>query len=176
MNLLGFNPLPLRPKGSCCHLRLSVCRSVPINLVNKITQSVYAINPPNLQGGFKTGLEGFGQYPVFTAVFTGKYRPGKNRFWTPKVGKTGKNTTWLYNQFHISIKGSIWLWNTLIKDMRILSSVGSRDTVSDFASSFEFTNDVKNMKLTFELLSACCTPVPATTKHVQSTWENHFTI
>ena len=71
---------------------------------------------------FNAGLEGFGQYPVFTAVFTGKYRPGKNRFWTPKVGKTGKNTTWLYNQFHISIKGSIWLWNTLIKDMRILSS------------------------------------------------------
>ena len=41
-------------------------------------------------------------------------------------------------------------------------------TVSDFASSFEFKNDVKNMKLTFELLSACCTPVPARTKHVQS--------
>ena len=40
-----------------------------------------------------SGLEGFGRYPVFTAVFTGKYRPGKNRFWTPKVGKTGKNTT-----------------------------------------------------------------------------------
>ena len=39
------------------------------------------------------GLEGFGRYPVFTAVFTGKYRPGKNRFWIPKVGKTGKNTT-----------------------------------------------------------------------------------
>ena len=39
------------------------------------------------------GLEGFGRYPFFTAVFTGKYRPGKNRFWTPKVGKTGKNTT-----------------------------------------------------------------------------------
>ena len=133
----------------------------------ELTACVYVLVP---------GLEGFGQYPVFTAVFTGKYRPGKNRFWTPKVGKTGKNTTWLYNQFHISIKGSIWLWSTLIKDIRILSSVGSRDTVSDFASSFEFTNDVKNMKLTFELLSACCTPVPATTKHVQSTWENHFTI
>ena len=29
----------------------------------------------------------------FTVVFTGKYRPGKNRFWTPKMGKTGKNTT-----------------------------------------------------------------------------------
>ena len=41
----------------------------------------------------ESGLQGFGQYPVFTAVFTGKYRPGKNRFWTPKVGKTGKNTT-----------------------------------------------------------------------------------
>ena len=41
----------------------------------------------------RTGLEGFGRYPVFTTVFTGKYRPGKNRFWTPKVGKTGKNTT-----------------------------------------------------------------------------------
>ena len=26
----------------------------------------------------------------------------------------------------------------------------------------------ENMKLTFELLSACCTPVPARTKHVQS--------
>ena len=38
-----------------------------------------------------SGLEGFGRYPVFTMVFTGKYRPGKNRFWT-QVGKTGKNT------------------------------------------------------------------------------------
>ena len=35
----------------------------------------------------ESGLEGFGRYPVFTAVFTGKYRPGKNRFWTPKVEK-----------------------------------------------------------------------------------------
>ena len=68
------------------------------------------------------GLEGFGQYPVFTAVFTGKYRPGKNRFWTPKVGKTGKNTTKVFKQFHISIKGLIWPWNMLIQDMRILSS------------------------------------------------------
>ena len=41
------------------------------------------------------GLEGFGRYPVFTVVFTGKYRPGKNRFWTPKMGKTGKNTNWV---------------------------------------------------------------------------------
>ena len=41
----------------------------------------------------ETGLEGFGRYLVFTAVYTGKYRPGKNRFWTPKMGKTGKNTT-----------------------------------------------------------------------------------
>ena len=41
-------------------------------------------------------------------------------------------------------------------------------TGSDFACSFEFTNDVENMKLTFELLSACCTPVPARMKHVQS--------
>ena len=40
--------------------------------------------------------------------------------------------------------------------------------VSDFDSSFEFTNDVKNMKSTFELLSAYCTPIPARTKHVQS--------
>ena len=49
--------------------------------------------------------------------------------------------------------------------------------VSDFDSSFEFTNNVKNMKLkTFELLSACCNPVPTRTKHVQSTWEDHFTI
>ena len=43
--------------------------------------------------GSNPGLEGFGRYPVFTAVNTGKYRPGKNRFWTPKVGKTGKNTS-----------------------------------------------------------------------------------
>ena len=53
------------------------------------------------------GLEGFGRHPVFTTVFTGKYRPGKNRFWTPKVGKTGKNTTLLFKQFHISIKSLI---------------------------------------------------------------------
>ena len=71
---------------------------------------------------YKTGLEGFGRHPVFTTVFTGKYRPGKNRFWTPKVGKTGKNTTLLFKQFHISIKSLIWPWNTLIQDVRILSS------------------------------------------------------
>ena len=40
--------------------------------------------------------EGFGRYPVFTTVFTGKYRPGKNRIWTPKVGKTWKNTTQVF--------------------------------------------------------------------------------
>ena len=45
---------------------------------------------------WEAGLEGFGRYPVFTSVFTGKYRPGKNRFWTPKVGKTGKNTTQVF--------------------------------------------------------------------------------
>ena len=39
----------------------------------------------------ESGLEGFGQYPIFTVVFTGKYHPGKNRFWTPKVEKNGKN-------------------------------------------------------------------------------------
>ena len=59
---------------------------------NEACHSSSAANP---------GLEGFGQYPVFTMVFTGKYRPGKNRFWTPKVGKTGKNTTSLFKQFHI---------------------------------------------------------------------------
>ena len=35
-----------------CHLHLSVCLSFPIILVNKITQSVYPINLPNVQGGF----------------------------------------------------------------------------------------------------------------------------
>ena len=43
----------LRPKGYCRHLRLSVCLSVPIILVNTITQSVY---PPNLLGGFDMAL------------------------------------------------------------------------------------------------------------------------
>ena len=33
-----------------------VCLSVPIILVNTITQSVYQINPPNLQGGFNMAL------------------------------------------------------------------------------------------------------------------------
>ena len=50
----------------------------------------------------QSGLEGFGRYPVFTVVFTGKYRPRKNRFWTPKVGKTGENTTSvLFKQFTV---------------------------------------------------------------------------
>ena len=55
-----FNPRPLRPKGYCRHLRLSVCPSVclsvPIILVNTITQSVYPISPPNLLGGFNMAL------------------------------------------------------------------------------------------------------------------------
>ena len=38
-------PRPLRLKGYCRHLRLSV----PIILGNMITQSVYPVNPPNLQ-------------------------------------------------------------------------------------------------------------------------------
>ena len=32
----------------------------------------------------RPGLEGFGQYPVFTVVFTSKYRPGKTGFGRPK--------------------------------------------------------------------------------------------
>ena len=51
-----FNPRPLRPKGYCCHLHLCVCLSVPIILVNMITQSVNPINPPNLLGGFNMAL------------------------------------------------------------------------------------------------------------------------
>ena len=55
-----INPRPLRPKGYCRHLRLSVCPSVclsvPIILVNTITQSVYPISPPNLLGGFNMAL------------------------------------------------------------------------------------------------------------------------
>ena len=55
-----FNPRPLRPKGYCRHLRLSVCPSVclpvPIILVNTITQSVYPISPPNLLGGCNMAL------------------------------------------------------------------------------------------------------------------------
>ena len=51
-----FNPRPLRPKGYCRHLRLSVCLSVPIILVNTITQSVYPISLPNLLGGFNMTL------------------------------------------------------------------------------------------------------------------------
>ena len=55
-----FNPRPLRLKGYCRHLRLSVCPSVclsvPIILVNTITQSVYPISPPNLLGGFNMAL------------------------------------------------------------------------------------------------------------------------
>ena len=55
-----FKPRPLRPKGYCHHLRLSVCPyvclSVPIILVNTITQSVYPISPPNLLGGFNMAL------------------------------------------------------------------------------------------------------------------------
>ena len=46
-----FNPPPFWPKGYCRHLRLSVCPSVclsvPIMLVNTITQSVYPISLPN---------------------------------------------------------------------------------------------------------------------------------
>ena len=55
-----INPRPLRPKGYCRHLRLSVCPSVclsvPIILVNTITQSVYPISLPNLLGGFNMAL------------------------------------------------------------------------------------------------------------------------
>ena len=54
--LTVFNPRPLRSKDYCRHLRLSVCLSVPIILVNTITQSVYPINPPNLLGGFNVAL------------------------------------------------------------------------------------------------------------------------
>ena len=36
-----FNSRPLWPKGYCRHLHLSVCLSVPIILVNTITQSVH---------------------------------------------------------------------------------------------------------------------------------------
>ena len=35
-----------------------ICLSVPIILVNMITESVYPINPPNLQGGGEEGVEG----------------------------------------------------------------------------------------------------------------------
>ena len=60
----------------------------------------------------KPGLEGFGRYPVFTAVFTGKYRPGKNRFWTPKVGKNREkhNLGLFLKQFSTSIKDLIGPW------------------------------------------------------------------
>ena len=55
-----FNPRPLRLKGYYRHLRLSVCPSVclsvPIILVNTITQSVYPISPPNLLSGFNMAL------------------------------------------------------------------------------------------------------------------------
>ena len=48
----------------------------------------------------------------FTAVFTGKYRPGKNRFWTSKVGKKRENTTLvLFKQFSTSIEYLIGPWN-----------------------------------------------------------------
>ena len=51
------------PEG-CCHLQLSVCLAVrlficlsfPIILVDTIAQSVYPIYPPNLQCGFKMAL------------------------------------------------------------------------------------------------------------------------
>ena len=68
-----------------------------------------------------SGLEGFGRYPVFTVVFTGKYRPGKNRFWTLKAGKTGKNTTSLLKQFHISIIRLNMTFKCIIQDIRFLS-------------------------------------------------------
>ena len=60
VKILVFNPRPLWPKGYCHHLRLSVCPSlclsVPIILVNTITQSVYPISTPNLLGGFDMTL------------------------------------------------------------------------------------------------------------------------
>ena len=68
-----------------------------------------------------SGLEGFGRYPVFTVVFTGKYCPGKNRFWTLKEGKTGKNTTSLLKQFHISIIRLNMTFKCIIQDIRFLS-------------------------------------------------------
>ena len=92
--------------------------------------------------GIDAGLEGFGRYPVFTAVFTGKYRPGKNRFWTPKVGKTGKNTTSaLFKQFSTSIKDLIGPWNIETQELIILIYIqmvymAMHYSVSDFSSSF----------------------------------------
>ena len=71
-----------------------------------------------------TGLEGFGRYPVFTVVFTGKYRPGKNWFWTPKMGKTGKNTTSvLFKQFSTSIKDLIGPWNIETQELIIFINI-----------------------------------------------------
>ena len=42
--------------SSPASVRLSVCLSVPIILVNTITQSVYSISPPNLLCGFNIAL------------------------------------------------------------------------------------------------------------------------
>ena len=36
---------------------ICICLSVPIILVNMITQSVYPMNPPTLQGGEEEGVE-----------------------------------------------------------------------------------------------------------------------
>ena len=57
-------------------------------------------------------------------VFTGKYRPGKNMFWTPKVGKTGKNTTSIFfKQFSTSIKDLIGPWNIETQELIIFIDI-----------------------------------------------------
>ena len=58
-----FNSSPKGLLSSLASVHLPICLSVPIILVNTITQSVYPIHPPNLQGGFdcriKTGHSNF---------------------------------------------------------------------------------------------------------------------
>ena len=60
----------------------------------------------------ESGLEGFGRYPVFTAVFTGKYRSWDKQVLDTQSGKNRENTaSVLIKQFNTSIKDLTGPWN-----------------------------------------------------------------
>ena len=62
------------------------------NVDSRLLASIFCFDVKNLicdnqaSEFFNPGLEGFRwyMYLVFTVVFTGKYHPGKNRFWKEK--------------------------------------------------------------------------------------------
>ena len=67
-------------------------------------------------------LEGFGHYPVFTALFTGKYRPGKKQVWDTQSGKNREKHSLglFFMQFTTSIKDLIGPWKIYTQELIII--------------------------------------------------------